>query len=474
MRQFLLPVKVVDSNKAENEKALFKPKGLLGFHDYDPKKWSKYTKLDGLGSYIVLDFGKEMCGGVRILTSGIYNANTKIRIRFGESLGEVNSSIGEKNSCNAHGNRDFETVLCSSGDECYGNSGFRYVRIDILEDKFVYLRNVYCINNILSKKQIYNYSGNDERIKDIFDTAKRTVDLCSSSGYIWDGVKRDRLVWVGDMAPEVMALSTLYGPIKEIERSLDVTKKMFPLPEFMNGIATYSMWWVIIACDYYQEFKNEKYIKKHLNYIVKAIDNLGTIIDEKGNFNPNVRYIVDWPTVGTEDEDTGIRSIFLLALNKAKELLSEFGYVTKNIDDIKSRLLLKPLEVKKMKQVTALKYFATGKLSDEDYNLLIKGGEDGFSTFMSYYILTAIASRDEKLAIKLMKNYYGAMIDKGATTFWEDFEMKWVEDSGRIDEINPNLKDIHGDYGKHCYVGFRHSLCHGWSAGVIKFIKEQC
>ena len=69
---------------------------------------------------------------------------------------------------------------------------------------------------------------------------------------------------------------------------------------------------------------------------------------------------------------------------------------------------------------------------------------------------------------------YGAMLDKGATTFWEDFDLAWVEGSGRIDEFPQNgEKDIHGDYGAYCYVGFRHSLCHGWSAGVIAFMKEE-
>ena len=50
----------------------------------------------------------------------------------------------------------------------------------------------------------------------------------------------------------------------------------------------------------------------------------------------------------------------------------------------------------------------------------------------------------------------------------------YVEGSGRIDEIDPSKKDLHGDYGKYCYLGFRHSLCHGWSAGVIRFIQEHC
>ena len=113
-------------------------------------------------------------------------------------------------------------------------------------------------------------------------------------------------------------------------------------------------------------------------------------------------------------------------------------------------------------------------MTDEEYAKLIEGGAKGFSTFMSYYVLSAIASRDETLAIELMKEYYGAMIDRGATTFWEDFNIEWLDGSGRIDEVPTDKRDIHGDYGAHCYVGYRHSLCHGWSAGVVKFIKEHC
>ena len=44
---------------------------------------------------------------------------------------------------------------------------------------------------------------------------------------------------------------------------------------------------------------------------------------------------------------------------------------------------------------------------------------------------------------------------------------------GRIDEFPAaNQKDIHGDFGNHCYLNFRHPLCHGWSSGVIAFIVE--
>lgn len=66
------------------------------------------------------------------------------------------------------------------------------------------------------------------------------------------------------------------------------------------------------------------------------------------------------------------------------------------------------------------------------------------------------------------------MLKKGATTFWEDFDIDWMCGSGRIDEITPDgLKDIHGDFGMYCYKGFRHSLCHGWASGPAPYLMEQ-
>ena len=57
----------------------------------------------------------------------------------------------------------------------------------------------------------------------------------------------------------------------------------------------------------------------------------------------------------------------------------------------------------------------------------------------------------------------------------EDFDMEWADNSCRIDEFpQKHQRDLHGDFGAYCYKGFRHSLCHGWSEGVLQFIKEEC
>ena len=107
--------------------------------------------------------------------------------------------------------------------------------------------------------------------------------------------------------------------------------------------------------------------------------------------------------------------------------------------------------------------------------VLTKDGGKGMSTFMSYYILSAVidtAGIDP--ALEMMEEYYGAMLDAGATTFWEDFDLEWVREGARIDELpSQDGYDIHGDNGRFCYQGMRHSLCHGWSAGPAAILPER-
>ena len=97
------------------------------------------------------------------------------------------------------------------------------------------------------------------------------------------------------------------------------------------------------------------------------------------------------------------------------------------------------------------------------------------SCFIGYYVLKAKAKLGEYSdALDIIREYWGGMLKMGATTFWEDFDIKWVENSAGIDQITPKgMKDIHGDFGRHCYVGFRHSLCHGWASGPTPFLTEQ-
>ena len=101
-------------------------------------------------------------------------------------------------------------------------------------------------------------------------------------------------------------------------------------------------------------------------------------------------------------------------------------------------------------------------------------GVHKMSTFYGYYMLTARAmAGDYQGAIDNIREYWGAMLDLGATTFWEDFDIDWMKNAGRIDEITPNGKvDVHATYGGYCYKQYRHSLCHGWASGPTSWLTQ--
>jgi len=127
------------------------------------------------------------------------------------------------------------------------------------------------------------------------------------------------------------------------------------------------------------------------------------------------------------------------------------------------------------KQAAALMSL-NGLMKPEDANkqYLTFGGVRGFSTFYGFYMLQAMAKAgDYTDALNCIRQYWGAMLNLGATTFWEDFNIDWLPNAARIDELVPSdKKDIHGDFGAYCYKGFRHSLCHGWASGPTSWLSE--
>ncbi len=478
MNQIIYPRKIVKSHLCEGERGLLlkqelqidlSESNLTRFHD---------------GGYVILDFGKEMCGGIRIITHG--SDITPVRIRFGESVAECCSNLGRgeefsgktvereisehdirRNSTNDHALRDISVALPSWSDTPIGDTGFRFVRLDFTGEYSI--KSIVCTNSILSKRAKYVYRG-ERPVERIYEAAKRTVDLCASSGYIWDGIKRDRLVWAGDLYPEVLALVTLYGECAEVERSLDFAREHNALPAYMNDFPTYSLWWIIMVNDYLLRTGSEDFVKRQLDYLEGLVKQLSLGVDGDGVLSYK-RYFIDWPHADHPNEKDGFRAVSIMAARAAESLLSRYGRDASEAKEYLFKLMKKDV-IPTTGVVAALKYFALGKLSYNEQRLLLDDSLHEMSTFMGYFILKAIAAYDREHAWNVMKEFYGAMLSLGSTTFWEDFSIDWAGYE-RIDRmLKKNKKCPHGDTGKHCYIGFRKSLCHGWSAGVIAFIKE--
>jgi hypothetical protein len=429
---------------------------------------------------ILLDFGKELQGGLQIVTGhGATQKPIRVRIRFGESVSEAMCEIDGKNGAsNDHAMRDFTVALPWLGVAEIGNSGFRFVRIDLLDAHTELLLKE--VRAIFAHKGI-PYKGsfrcNDERLNVIWNTGAYTVYL-NMQEYLWDGIKRDRLVWLGDMHPEVMTINTVFGYDEVVPKSLDLIRDATPVPQWMNGISSYSLWWIIIHRDWYYYQGKKAYLTEQRPYLTQLMNHLLTKIDEKGQEILDGHRFLDWPSSeNPQGVNAGLQALMTKAMDCGEELftiLDDAGMATKCKEAAKRLRKYKPAH-HQSKQGASLMAL-TGLMDAQKANkeVISVGGSENFSTFYGYYMLGAMAKAgDYTGALNRIREYWGGMLDLGATTFWEDFDIKWMNNAARIDELVPEGKvDVHGSYGNYCYQYFRHSLCHGWASGPTSWLSE--
>ena len=477
--QYIFPKRIISDQGVENADSLLKEKTLqIGLNEPDVA-----VMLDD--SYIILDYGKEVSGGVRILTFFARQAN-KIRLRFGESVAETCAECnvdGFKKATNDHSIRDFTVDLQNYSDMTFGQTGFRFLRIDSLDKGGrLVIKSAVAAVDTDTRAQLGSFVCNDTLVNEIFDTAAYTLRLCMQNGYIWDGIKRDRLVWIGDLYPEMRAAHCLFGDIPETANCLEFAMQQTPMPNYVQGIPAYSLWWLIVLADEFKISGDKAKFEKFLPYAEQVAAHFSAKVQPNGKVDYGFNFI-DWPSnyVEGDDEDkrqdclSGMGYLTKIAMQKAIELFLAFGReeMAKTCDNALRLLNTAERKVNRFKQIAGLGVWS-GDVSQNNKDVLLRGGAKGLSTFMSYPILTAVATYGEyEAALAMLKEYYGGMLSVGATSFWEDFDLDWLENCGRIDELpDENKVDIHGDKGAFCYTSFRHSLCHGWSAGVVPYLME--
>jgi hypothetical protein len=385
---------------------------------------------------------------------------------------------GAANATNDHAVRDEIIAVPWLGTIEIGNTGFRFVRLDLLEpDGFVALKSVRAIYLHRDLPRLGTFRCNDERLNRIWDTGAYTVFL-NMQEYVWDGIKRDRLVWLGDMHPETSTIGAVFGNVAVVPASLDLIKNETPLPKWMNGISSYSMWWIVIQRDWYRQSGDLDYLRQQQAYLGGLVDELSRHISAEGKETlPEMRFL-DWPSSENKSAiHAGLQSLMVLAFQAAQEIAASLndpalaGKCQQSVDRLRKHVP----DPAQSKQAAALMALAglgdPAKLNSE---VMAVDGAKRLSTFYGYYVLEARAKAgDYQGCLEAIRQFWGGMLDLGATTFWEDFNLEWTLNASRIDElVAAGKKDIHGDYGAYSYKGFRHSLCHGWASGPTAWLSE--
>lgn len=446
---------------------------IYGYHDQ--------CLLDNRNSVenaaVLVDFGRELHGTVTISAWNAEIDGVPCRIRLGESVSEALTPLGIKNATNQHATRDMEILIGSFSSNETNESGFRYAYIELLKpDSCIEIRSITATLIFRDIEYRGCFESSDPLINKIYDTAAYTTHL-NMQRYLWDGIKRDRLVWAGDMNTELATILAVFGENEVVPKSLDLVRDITPSSDSMNGLSSYNLWWILCHYEWYMGTGNFTYLSEQREYLIALLKRYSEYIDKNGReILPDGRFF-DWPTSNYEEpKHCGLQGLLRYALLGGGELMKVLGEseVAAKCFASADRLLEHKPDPGTWKQSAAL--LVMGGIMDpkDSFERCISvGGPRGLSTFLGYYTLSAIGKSGEyTAALDIMRGYWGKMIEFGATSFWEDFNVDWTKGVkyGINDVVPYGEIDIHGDFGAHCYLGLRHSLCHGWASGPAPYL----
>ena len=141
---------------------------------------------------------------------------------------------------------------------------------------------------------------------------------------------------------------------------------------------------------------------------MEVMEHFDRCIKEDGSMNltdgKGMEFFLDWSTYGSDEAKTGVASVVLIMANKFLEM-EENETCKRLISKLSVYLNYETVQ----KPIRAFQVLA-GRNAVDDATMLQEGGAKGFSTFMAYYILSAMAKNGTEM-LKILKEYYGGIGD---------------------------------------------------------------
>ncbi|SMC38639.1 alpha-L-rhamnosidase-related protein [Pedobacter africanus] len=429
------------------------------------------AKTEPLDKGLVADFGRETFGFIKL--HGL-KGKGRLHIYYGESREEA-LSAGHCETLDL-----LEIDLKGKTDSVIGLSkAFRYVNCqpegNVTLDKVSML---YEYAPVLEKG---NFRCSDEQVNKIYDVARYTFHLNTREFFI-DGIKRDRWVWSGDAYQSYLMNYYSFNESPIVKRTLLAQRGKDPVTAHINTIMDYSFYWFLGIYDYYQYSGDRKFVqdvyprmKSLMDYVLNRRNKDGLL-----EWMPGDWIFIDWADKLSKDGEVSFeqllfcRSLETMALCAAMANDTEAAATYKKLaaelkdklfklywNESKQALVHSRINGQPTDNVTRyanmfgifFDYFTPQQKQGVKQHVLMNDKINKITTpYMRFYELEALCAMGEQsYVLKQMKDYWGGMLDLGATSFWEEY--------------NPDKKGAEhlSMYGR----PFGKSLCHAWGASPI-------
>ena len=446
------------------------PKQLPSSFKLPTKKVNATSTVKNKNTWLV-DFGKETFGFVKL--HGIKGAG-KISLYYGESKEEALSV------------EDAMTL-----DRLSFIKPVKTDSVMILSKAFRFV-NIICEGNISvdSASMLYEYADvkqrgtftcSDEEINKIYDVSKYTLELNTREFFI-DGIKRDRWVWSGDAYQSYLMNYYSYFDNPTVTRTMMALRGKDPVTAHINTILDYTFYWFISVYDYYLYTGDKKFIEQFyprmqslMNYCVSRRNKNGLVEGLSGDWT-----FIDWAAGLSKKGEISFEQMLFARSLETMSLCADIANDKANAADYKKlaadlkekvfaiywndqkhALVHSRVDGKQTENVTRyanmfgifFNYFTEEqKLAVKQHVLLNDSIQKITTPYMRFYELEALCAMGEQTyVLNQIKDYWGGMLNLGATSFWEEY--------------NPTKKGTEhlAMYGRK----FGKSLCHAWGASPI-------
>jgi len=407
---------------------------------------------------VLYDFGKETFAKIYF-----ENLNKEINICYGESEEEALDTQG----CYL---REYLTLQDKKELPC---RAFRYLFI-YGAGKEEYNFRVYY--EYLPLKMRGNFKCSDIRINKIWQIAEETFHL-NSREFFLDGIKRDRWIWSGDAYQSHLINRYVFFDTEISRRTILALRGKEPVEKHINTITDYSFYWIISVYDYYEMTGDKEFLKQIypkmvslMKFCISRLDKNGLVSKVEDDW-----IFIDWADIDKTGAVCAEQMLFLRSI----EVMSECADIL-DFDNTEYKILQTKIKNKIDKfywneeKGAYIDSFESGKNNvtrhanifallfnyvDEDRkksiieNVLLNDKIPQIKTpYFKFYELEAMCTIGKlKEVTERMLDYWGGMVDRGATSFWEEY--------------NPEVSGI--DMYKMYSDRFGKSLCHAWGSSPI-------
>lgn len=411
------------------------------------------VKNDGL----LIDFGEELNAELNI-----YNLKQEITVCYGESESEA---LDVSNCYYKQSNVSNQTLL--------PKRAFRFLFIPGYTDTNV---DVVATSVFLPMENLSKFKSNNKLINNIWNVSTRTFKLCSDLFYI-DGIKRDRWIWGGDAYQDNFINQYSFFDEDIDKRTILALRGHDQIQQHINTIVDYSLLWIVSIYNHYEMTADKEFIqlimprmKSMMDYLLAQTNELGFIYGRDDDW-----IFVDWSEMDKEGTIAAEQMFLLQSLKTiitcekildedTEDYIEKYNQLKKNILNYfwneQKGAFIDSYEsgknsITRHANILAILFDVVDDVKKRQIltNVLLNDSVTQITTpYFKFFEQDALCKMGQlSLVYRTIKEYWGSMLKKGATTIWEEYDPKLRDDQQYA---------MYGDpFGK--------SLCHAWGASPI-------